>query len=64
MNLIEASPRQRQHGLLLVAVGQLQRCLHALQQLIVEGVGAVELQDNVRGEDVLDAADVVLSLGF
>ena len=33
-----------------------------LQQLIVEGVGAVELEHEVTREDVLDAAHHVLSL--
>ena len=33
-----------------------------LQDLLLDGVGALELQDSVVGEDVLDGQNVVLSL--
>ena len=38
--------------------------LDIFKQLIVEGVGAVELQHQIVREDVLDALDDVLRLRF
>ena len=37
---------------------------HVLQELVVEGVDAVELENQVLLEDVLDAADAVLRLSL
>ena len=48
----------------LESLGQLQSHGDVLEELVVEGVGAVELEDHVPGVDVLDALYHVLGLGF
>ena len=48
----------------LESLGQLQGHGDVLEELVVEGVGAVELEDHVPGVDVLDALYHVLGLGF
>lgn len=48
----------------LVGLRRLHLHHHLLQQLVVQGVCAVELEDHVPGERVFDAAHHVLGLGL
>ncbi len=48
----------------LVGVGGVEADGDVLEELVVEGVEAVELEDKVVGEGVLDAGDVVLGVGL
>mmetsp|Transcript_3911 Transcript_3911/g.11316 ORF Transcript_3911/g.11316 Transcript_3911/m.11316 type:complete len:232 (-) Transcript_3911:1953-2648(-) len=58
----QLSGRNGAHLLVILCLGQVDLDRNVFQDLLLDGIGHVELEHNVRPEDVLDASDRVLSL--